>query len=69
MNWLYYYNALLKYVPYILMGLGIWIIIDGVGSIWKYEAQTPLEQLVRIIRVGVGILVTVLGYVFRSRFS
>jgi hypothetical protein len=41
--------------------LGVWLIIDGVGSIIEYEKQSTLEQLVRVVRAAVGILLIILG--------
>jgi len=48
----------LKTLSAVLIGLGVWLIIDGVLSIVKYPKQTFPEQFIRIIRatVGVGII-------------
>jgi len=46
----------------ILAGLGIWLIIDGIGSIIKYESQSYIEHLVRVIRTIIGILLIIIAY-------
>jgi len=52
----------------ILGGIGIFLIIDGSFSI-LLQWNEPLEsQLVRIIRSGVGIFITLLGIVI-SRYK
>ena len=50
-------GTLLKTLSAVLVGLGIWLIIDGVLSIVKYHKQTFPEQLIRIIRATVGIVI------------
>ena len=45
----------------VLVGLGIWLVIDGVLSIVKYHKQTFLEQLIRIIRATVGIVIILIA--------
>jgi len=47
----------LKTLSAVLVGLGIWLIIDGVLSIVKYHKQSFPEQLIRIIRATVGIVI------------
>ena len=47
----------------VLVGLGLWLIIDGVLSIVKYPKQTFPEQLIRVIRAIVGVIVVVIGIV------
>jgi hypothetical protein len=47
----------------VLVGLGIWLVIDGVLSIAKYPKQTFPEQLIRVIRAIVGIIIVVIGFV------
>ena len=37
------------------VGLGIWLVIDGLYSIFEYRKQTIQEHLIRIIRAGVGV--------------
>ncbi len=44
-----------------LIGLGLWLIVDGVLSIVKYRRQTLLEQLVRVIRSIVGVITVSIG--------
>ena len=47
----------MKTLSAVLVGLGIWLIIDGVFSIIKYPKQTFPEQFIRIIRVTVGVVI------------
>jgi len=47
----------------VLVGLGFWLIIDGVLSIAKYPKQTLPEQLIRVIRAIVGVIIVVIGVV------
>ena len=47
----------------VLIGLGVWLIIDGVFSIVKYPKQTFPEQLIRVIRAIIGIMIVVIGIV------
>ncbi len=47
----------------VLVGLGLWLVIDGVLSIVKYPKQTFPEQLIRMIRAIVGIIIVVIGFV------
>jgi hypothetical protein len=47
----------------VLLGLGLWLIVDGVLSIIKYPKQTFPEQLIRVIRAAVGVLIVVIGIV------
>jgi hypothetical protein len=47
----------------VLVGLGFWLIIDGVLSIVKYPKQTFPEQLVRVIRAVVGVILVFIGIV------
>lgn len=47
----------------VLVGLGLWLVIDGVLSIVKYPKQTFPEQLIRVIRAIVGIIIVVIGFV------
>ncbi len=47
----------------VLVGLGFWLIIDGVLSIIKYSKQNFPEQLVRAIRTTVGIIIIIIGIV------
>lgn len=46
-----------------IVGLGVWLIIEGIGSIIKYRKQTLLEHLVRVIRAAVGATLIIL-YVY-----
>ena len=47
----------------VLVGLGLWLIIDGVLSIIKYSKQSFPEQLIRAIRATVGIIIIIIGIV------
>ena len=54
-----YLNALSA----VLVGLGLWLIIDGVLSIIKYSKQSFPEQLIRVIRATVGVIIIIIGLV------
>jgi hypothetical protein len=54
-----YLNAL----SFVLVGLGLWLVVDGVLSIVKYPKQTFPEQLIRVIRATVGVIITIIGIV------
>jgi hypothetical protein len=45
----------------VLIGLGVWLIIDGVLSIVKYPRQTFPEQLIRLIRATVGVAIVLIA--------
>ena len=47
----------------VLVGLGLWLIIDGVLSIVKYPKQSLPEHLIRVIRATVGAIIIVIGVV------
>lgn len=47
----------------VLVGLGFWLVIDGVLSIVKYHKQTFPEQLIRVIRAMVGVVIIVIGII------
>ena len=47
----------------VLVGLGLWLIIDGVLSIVKYPKQTFPEQLIRVIRATVGVIIVIIAIV------
>jgi hypothetical protein len=47
----------------LLVSLGLWLILDGVLSIFKYPKQTFPEQLIRVIRATVGVIIVVVGIV------
>ncbi len=53
----------LKVLSIVLIGLGLWLVVDGVFSIVKYPKQTFPEQLIRIIRAAVGIAIIFIGFV------
>jgi hypothetical protein len=35
--------------------LGLWVVADGAGSIIVYWGQSPLEHLVRLLRISAGL--------------
>jgi hypothetical protein len=47
----------------VLIGFGLWLVIDGVFSIVKYPKQTFPEQLIRVIRAAVGVAIVFIGIV------
>ncbi len=47
----------------ILIGLGLWLIVDGAFSIAKYPKQTFPEQLIRVIRAIVGAVIIFIGII------
>ena len=54
-----YLNAL----SLVLVGLGLWLVVDGVLSIIKYPKQSFPEQLIRVIRATVGVIIVIIGIV------
>jgi small neutral amino acid transporter SnatA (MarC family) len=56
-------GAYLNVLSVVLVGLGLWLIVDGVLSIVKYSEQTLPEQLIRVIRAIVGVIIVVIGIV------
>jgi hypothetical protein len=53
----------LKALSAVLVGLGLWLFVDGVFSIVKYPKQTFPEQLIRVIRATVGVAIIFIGIV------
>ena len=53
----------LKVLSMVLVGLGLWLVVDGVFSIIKYPKQTFPEQLIRVIRAMVGVTIVFIGIV------
>ena len=53
----------MKVLSLILVGLGLWLVIDGVFSIVKYPKQSFPEQLIRVIRAAVGVVIVFIGIV------
>ena len=51
----------MKTLSAVLVGLGLWLIIDGVFSIVKYHTQSFPEQFIRIIRATVGIVIILIA--------
>ena len=52
---------LLNALSVVLVGLGVWLIIDGVFSIIKYPKQTFPEQSIRVTRATVGIVIILIA--------
>ncbi|MGA2310585.1 MAG: hypothetical protein ABSG57_13705 [Candidatus Bathyarchaeia archaeon] len=46
----------------VIVGLGIWLVIDGLYSIFEYRKQTLQEHLIRVIRAGVGVTLIALYF-------
>jgi len=53
----------LNALSFVLIGLGVWLIIDGVLSIVKYRKQTLPEHFIRVIRATVGIVIILIAIV------
>jgi len=53
----------LNFLSIVLVGLGLWLVLDGVFSIVKYPKQTFPEQLIRIIRAVVGVAIVLIGII------
>jgi hypothetical protein len=53
----------LNVLSVLLVSLGLWLVLDGVLSIFKYPKQTFPEQLIRVIRAIVGVIIVVIGFV------
>jgi hypothetical protein len=53
----------LSVLSMVLVGLGLWLVVDGVLSIVKYPKQTFPEQLIRVIRTMVGVVIVLIGIV------
>jgi hypothetical protein len=51
----------LKFFSVVLVGLGLWLVIDGVLSIVKYPKQSFPEQLIRLIRATVGVVIVLIA--------
>jgi hypothetical protein len=56
-------KIILKVLPAVLVGLSLWLVVDGVFSIVKYPKQTIPEQLIRVIRTTVGVAIAIIGIV------
>jgi hypothetical protein len=50
----------LKSLSAVIVGLGLWLVIDGVFSIVKCYKQTFPEQLIRIIRATVRVAIVLI---------
>jgi hypothetical protein len=57
--------SLLNALSIVLIGLGLWLIIDGFLSIIKYSKQSFPEQLIRAIRAAVGIIIIIIGIILK----
>jgi hypothetical protein len=53
----------LNVLSFVLVGLGFWLIVDGLLSIVKYRKQTFPEELIRVIRAVVGVIIVFVGLV------
>ena len=51
----------MKSLSAVLVGLGLWLVIDGVFSIIKYHKQSFPEHLVRLIRATVGVAIVLIA--------
>ena len=60
-NWKESRQDYLNVLSLVLVGLGFWLILDGVLSIVKYPKQTFPEQLIRVIRAAVGVIIVFIG--------
>jgi hypothetical protein len=56
-------EVILNVFSEVLVGLGVWLVIDGVLSIVKYPKQTFPEQLIRVIRAAVGVTIIIIGII------
>jgi len=52
-----------KILSVVLVGLGIWLIVDGVLSIVIYRKQTFPEHLIRVVRAAVGVAIVSISVV------
>ena len=62
-NWHKKVEIYLNALSIVLIGLGAWLVVDGVLSIVKYPKQSFPEQLIRVIRAAVGIIIIIIGIV------
>ena len=51
----------MRFFSVVLIGLGVWLIVDGFISVAKYSKQSFPEQLVRIIRAIVGVIIVLIA--------
>ncbi len=49
-------------LSWVLVGLGLWLILDGIYSMFRYRGQTFPEQLIRAIRAAVGVTIVLLAF-------
>jgi hypothetical protein len=47
----------------VLNSIGLWIVIDGAGSIVVYRQQKWYEHLIRVIRIGAGLVLIAGGWI------
>ena len=62
-NWWENKGDSLNVLSVLLVSLGLWLVLDGVLSIFKYPKQTFPEQLIRVIRAIIGVIIVVIGFV------
>ena len=53
----------MKVLSAVLVGLGLWLVIDGVLSVVKYPKQSFPEQFIRLIRATVGVAIVVIALI------
>jgi hypothetical protein len=46
----------------VIVGFGVWLVIDGLYSIFEYRKQTLQEHLIRVIRAAIGITLVTLYF-------
>jgi hypothetical protein len=46
----------------VIVGFGMWLVIDGLYSIFEYRKQTLQEHPIRVIRAGVGVTLITLYF-------
>ena len=55
-------EKILNGLSLILVAFGLWLILDGVYSMFRYRGQTFPEQLIRAIRAAVGVAIVFFGF-------
>jgi hypothetical protein len=54
-------SGILAAVAVFLFCLGIWNVVDGIGSIIEYEYESLLEQAVRVVRACLGAIAIIVA--------
>jgi len=52
---------LITAVAVFLLCLGVWNVVDGIGSIIEYEYESLLAQLVRVVRACLGAIAIIVA--------